>query len=107
MSSTSLFQRIGPMRLILLACTIALYPMVWLTDMEPEGIGVLTAYVAPSLIVIFFFVLLLDALMNRVFMVDKTGDDRNTPRIRMWLDLAAVAGILLFWWPYFRDIGAL
>jgi len=107
MSSETLINRIGPMRLALLAFTFLLYPMVWLSDVEPEGIGVLAAYVAPSLVVIFFFVLLLDALMNRVFMIDQGEEQRRVTRTRMWLDLAAVGGILLFWWPYFRNIGAL
>jgi len=107
MSSHSLIQRIGPMRLLLLICTLLLYPVVWFSDMEPQGIGVLTAYVAPALAVIFLFVLLLDALMNRVFMIDKEGEEKGVPRTRMWLDLAAVAGLVAFWWPYFRDIGAL
>lgn len=107
MGSQSIIERIGAMRLVLVGFTILLYPMIWLTDMEPEGVGILTAYVAPSLVVIMFFLLLLDALMNRVFMIDQEEPQRGITRQRLWLDLAAVAGILLFWWPYFRDIGAL
>ena len=107
MSNTTLIERIRPMRIALLGFTLLLYPMAWLSDMEPAGIGVLTAYVAPALVVIFIFVLLLDALMNRVFMIDQSGNQKSTIRLRMWLDLGAVAGLALFWWPYFRAIGSL
>jgi len=103
----SLVDRIRPMRLSLLALTVLLYPVVWLSDVEPEGVGILTAYVAPALVVILLFVLLLDALMNRVFMIDQTGEQFAITRTRMRLDLVAVAGLVLFWWPYFRDIGSL
>jgi len=107
MKNDKLLARIGPLRIALLALAIACYPMVLLSDMQPQGIGVFTAYVTPSLVVILFFVLLLDALMNRVFMIDLSGEERGQRRLRMWLDLAAVAGLLLFWAPYFRNIGAL
>lgn len=107
MNKDSLIHRIGAMRLALLGFTLILYPLVWFADMEPEGPGIITAYVVPALVVILLFVLLLDALMNRVFMVDKSGDERRLPRTRMWLDLAAVGGLLVFWGPYFRNIGAL
>ncbi len=102
-----IFSRLGTLRIILLLATAICYPLVWLSDSEPEGIGIFTAYVAPSLVVIFFFVLLLDALMNRVFMIEQTEEVRRVARTRIWFDLAAVAGLILFWWPYFRDIGAL
>lgn len=107
MSNPSITSRIGSLRLVLLISTVICYPLVWLSDVEPEGIGVLTAYVVPALIVIFFFLLLLDALMNRVFMIEQDTEEVKTRRLRMWLDLAAVGGILLFWGPYFQSIGAL
>lgn len=107
MTNFRFFNRIGTLRLILLLFTLATYPVVLYSDMEPEGIGMLTSYVTPSLVVIFFFLLLLDALMNRVFMIDAEGEDRASKRLRMWLDLAAVGGLLLCWMPYFRSIGQL
>lgn len=103
----AIVSRLGALRVGLLLAAMMCYPLVWLSDSEPEGVGILTAYVAPSLVVIFFFVLLLDALMNRVFMIEQTGESRAIARTRMWFALAVVAGLVLFWWPYFRDIGAL
>ena len=59
-------KQIGGMRLLLVGLSLASLPMVLLADMQPTGIGVMTAYVIPALVVLFFFVVMLDALMNRV-----------------------------------------
>ena len=98
---------IGALRLSLLGLTLLCYPLVWFSELEPVGIGLLTSYIAPAVVVMLFFVLLLDALMNRVFMIDLQGEARALRRSRMWLALAAVGGILLFWGPYFQSIGEL
>ncbi|MCB1772824.1 MAG: hypothetical protein KDI88_04355 [Gammaproteobacteria bacterium] len=101
---TNTLHRIGGMRLALVTLAIASLPLVFFADMEPEGIGVMTAYIVPSLVVIFFFVLMLDALMNRVFMIEQPPEVQSTRRTRMWLDLAAGAAILLVWGTYFRTL---
>lgn len=95
---------IGAMRLTLILFTLASLPLVLFADMQPQGIGVLTAYVVPSLVVLFFFVLMLDALMNRVFMIEQPPDVAALKRLRMWLDLAAGAAILIVWGSYFRTL---
>jgi hypothetical protein len=99
-----LVKRIGGMRLALVAISLLSLPLVMFADMPPDGIGVLTAYVAPALAVIFFFVLLLDALMNRVFMIEQPDAVRGLKRSRMRLDLIAAAGLLLVWGSYFRTL---
>lgn len=107
MHGITVIQRIGPLRVALLALAIASYPMVLLADMQPVGFGVFAGYIVPALVVMLLFVLLLDALMNRVFMVDRQGEQRARHRLRMQLCLLAVAGLLAFWLPWFRDIGSL
>jgi hypothetical protein len=97
-------KRIGGMRLALVALSLLSLPLVVFADLPPEGIGVLTAYVTPALAVIFFFVLLLDALMNRVFMIEQPDAVRGLKRSRMRLDLFAAAGLLLVWGSYFRTL---
>lgn len=100
----NVLQQIGGMRLALIGFAVFSLPLVFFADMEPEGIGVLTAYVVPSLVVIFFFVLMLDALMNRVFMIEQPPGIQATRRKRMWLDLAAGGAILIVWGTYFRTL---
>lgn len=99
-----LAQILGPMRVLLYATLLLFLPMVWGADAEPEGMGVLYAYIAPSLIVLFFFVLLLDALMNRVFMIEKSVEDQRPHRLRLRADLIAVAAILVFWGPFYYGL---
>jgi hypothetical protein len=107
MTDISPVYRVGAMRLVLLLLAVASCPMALFTDMEPQGFGIFAAYIMPSLVVILFFVLLLDALMNRVFMVEQDAEEVSRRRLRMYLCLVAVAGLLVCWLPYFRNIGAL
>ncbi len=102
-----LLANLGPLRMALLALALLCCPLVWLADSEPEGIGVLFAYVVPALIVILFFILMLDALMNRVFMVEQDSDTVARYRLRLRADLLVAAVLVISWFGWFRDIGAL
>ena len=97
-------KQIGGMRLTLVGLSLLSLPMVLFADMQPSGIGVMTAYIIPALVVLFFFVLMLDALMNRVFMIEQPEEVQHVRRQRMWLDLAAGIGILIVWGSYFRTL---
>ena len=95
---------VGGLRLTLLGLAVLSLPMVLFADMEPEGIGILTAYIIPAVVVLFFFVLMLDALMNRVFMIEQPPAEQSLKRRRMWLDLAVGGAILVIWGSYFRTL---
>jgi hypothetical protein len=97
-------KRIGGMRLILVGISFLSLPMVLFADMEPRGIGILTAYIIPALVVLFFFVVMLDALMNRVFMIEQPPEAQRIRRQRMWLDLFAGLGLLVVWGSYFGTL---
>ena len=97
-------SQVGGMRLTLIALSLASLPLVLFADMQPEGIGVMTAYIVPSLVVLFFFVLMLDALMNRVFMIEQPPEVQAIKRMRMRLDLAAGLALLVIWGTYFRTL---
>jgi hypothetical protein len=95
-------NELGGLRLTLIGLSLLSLPMVFFADMQPEGIGVLTAYVIPSVVVLFFFVLMLDALMNRVFMIEQPDEVRRIKRLRMWWDLGTGLLLLAVWGGYFR-----
>ena len=97
-------SEIGGLRLTLIGLSLLSLPLVVFADMEPRGIGVMTAYIVPVLVVLFFFVLLLDALMNRVFMIEQPVTEQRVRRVRMWLDLATAIGLLIVWGAYFRTL---
>ncbi|WP_148307721.1 hypothetical protein [endosymbiont of unidentified scaly snail isolate Monju] len=107
MPLSSLLAGLGPMRMMLLALALLCSPLVWLADSEPEGIGVLFAYVVPALVVILFFILMLDTLMNRVFMIEQDSDTVARHRLRLRADLLVAAVLVASWFGWFRDIGAL
>ena len=96
--------QIGGLRLTLVGLALLSLPMVLFADLEPTGIGVMTAYVIPSLVVIFFFVLMLDALLNRVFMIEQPPEVQALRRRRMVLDLLAGTALLVVWGSYFRTL---
>ncbi|MGB5451346.1 MAG: hypothetical protein WBM71_18055 [Sedimenticolaceae bacterium] len=97
-------KEIGILRLVLVTLSLMSLPMVLFADTQPQGVGVLTAYIIPALVVLFFFVLMLDALMNRVFMIEQPPEVQTVRRQRMWLDLVAGVGILIVWGSYFRSL---
>ncbi len=97
-------KEIGILRLVLITLSLMSLPMVLFADTQPQGVGVLTAYIIPALVVLFFFVLMLDALMNRVFMIEQPPEVQTVRRQRMWLDLVAGVGILIVWGSYFRSL---
>jgi hypothetical protein len=97
-------EKIGGLRLALLGLALLSMPLVFFADMQPRGIGVMTAYVVPSLAVILFFVLMLDALMNRVFMIEQPSDVRAQRQLRMRLTFATAIVLLLVWGSYFRTL---
>lgn len=97
-------KQIGGMRLTLVSLSLLSLPVVFFADMEPQGIGVMTAYIVPALVVLFFFVLMLDALMNRIFMIEQDPETQGVRRQRMWLDLIAGVALLLVWGNYFRSL---
>lgn len=97
-------EKIGAMRFVLLLLAVVSLPLVAFADMKPRGIGVMTAYVVPSLVVLFFFVIMLDALMNRVFMIEQPDEVREVKRMRMWLDLGVGITLLIVWGSYFRTL---
>jgi len=100
----ALMKDLGAMRLMLLGLVVLCLPMAPFADLEPEGFGVITAYIAPALSVLLIFVLLLDALMSRVFAIDLAAEDRQPSRTRIRADLLAVLVICLAWGPFYYGL---
>lgn len=100
-------EDIGAMRLMLLLLLAICLPMALFSDAEPVGLGLLSAYIAPTLVVLLFCVLLLDALMNRVFAIEQSEEVKRLHRLRTRTDLMAVLAILLSWGPFFYGLLAI
>lgn len=69
-----------------------------------EGFGVFPSLIFPSLAPIIFMVLMLDALMTRVLLTAKVGDEQARMRRAMWSDLVVGGILILAWYPYFNHL---
>lgn len=98
--------QLGALRLALLAMaalTILLKPAAG-TPAEYEGWGMMSTLIVPVMAPVIWPVLLLDALMGRVFMVEKHGAERARLRLIVTVNLAAAGLMLLFWVPYYAAL---
>jgi len=66
-----------------------------------SGWEMVSTLLAPVLAPLILMVLLLDVLMSRLFMVDKTGAERARLRKVLWIELVGSLVLFLYWLPYF------
>jgi hypothetical protein len=103
--STILVQ-MKPLRvaLAIIAILVAAFAVDAGTKANYDGIQVLLTLVLPALTPLVFLVLLLDALMNRVWLIDAAGDDIAKYKTIMRIDLLLAAVIFIRWIPFFIEI---
>lgn len=70
-----------------------------------EGWDMVSTLLAPVLAPLILMVLLLDALMARLFMSDKTGVERAHYKRAILAGLLVSLGLVLYWLPYFMAMG--
>ena len=99
-------DQMGPLRLLLAstAIIITIFATKAGTSASYEGIEVITSLVIPALTPLIFLVLLLDALMNRVWQIDAADDTRQKYRNIMFVDLLIAGLLFIRWIPYFISI---
>lgn len=99
--------RYGVLRLVLAAAGLLLIVFATQPGTVPVYTGwpLVTTVLVPVLAPIIFMLLLLDALMSRVWMVDKHGDEYMRLRTAVMVNLLLAAGLLLFWVPYYLALG--
>ncbi len=70
-----------------------------------SGWNMIPTLVFPAITPLIFMVLLLDALMSRVWSSDAEGAERVRLRTIMKIDLLAAGLLLLAWLPFFLTLG--
>lgn len=70
-------------------------------EVSYEGWTLATTLLAPVLAPIIFMVLMLDSLMTKIFMADKTGEARASLSRVLRVNLLVGITLLLYWLPYF------
>lgn len=99
--------RLGALRVLLLICTLVVIVLAPApgTRAVAEGWAFVPTLLAPVLAPLLLMLLMLDALMTRIFMSDAAGAERARLKYALTVDLAAAALLLIFWLPYFLALG--
>ena len=101
------FLQLHPMRMALYLVAISsilLRPEIG-SELEFEGWAVASSLIAPVLAPIFFMLLMLDALMTRVWLSEAEGAEANRLRTINRIDLVLGLLLLAFWIPFFVSLG--
>jgi hypothetical protein len=75
-------------------------------ETQRSGLGLITTGVLPAMGPMVFMVLLLDAIMSRVLMIDKEGAVLRRYRRALWFNLGLAAAIILAWLPFILTLAA-
>lgn len=95
---------LGTLRVALFLFTlflILIVPSAGTTPSDNDWMALLRTTLAPVFAPLILMLLLLDALMARVFMADAAGGERLRFRRILRTDLTVAFLLLLFWLPYF------
>lgn len=96
-------RRLGPLRLTLLAAAalVIVFAPAPGTKAVYHGWALLRTVLLPVFAPLVVMLLLLDALMARVFLSEAEGEARLRLRAAVWVNLLAAVAVVLYWLPYF------
>lgn len=99
-------RELGTLRVALAAMALPLIVFATRPGTAPvfEGIALFPTVLMPVLAPMVVMVLMLDALMARVFMFEKEGTERARYRRIVTVELVLSTVLILVWLPYFRAI---
>jgi hypothetical protein len=102
MNISRLISDLGLLRSLLVASTLALVVLAPFADgtTHVHGIKLFTSVVAPAMMVIFVFVLMLDIVMTRIFSIDAAPERQAGMRRAVRLELLALVALLAAWTPF-------
>jgi len=102
MNLPRLLSDLGLLRTLLVGSTLSLIMLAPFADgtTHVHGIGLFTSVVAPALMVIFVFVLMLDIVMARIFSIDAEPARRAGMRRAARIELFALVAMLAAWTPF-------
>jgi hypothetical protein len=104
----SLLAALGPLRSMLVGGILVLVLLrPWADgEMSYSGWSMVPTLIVPALVPILFFVLLLDMIMSRVFMVDAAGAERARFRRILWTEAGVLLILLVSWGSFFLALGS-
>lgn len=100
-------EQLRPLRVVLLLAAIV--AILGRPDIgEPvvySGWGLVNTLLIPVLAPLVFMLLMLDALMSRVWMSEAEGEEKNRLRLVVRVDLIVGLLLLVYWLPFFIALG--
>lgn len=103
-ASVTLFKQVGPLRLLFAALVVFCLLLAFLPDGHGTGWYVLSAHVAPALVILIMWVLLFDVMMASILMSQKHGQERLRYRHILLWDGTLLVALIAFWAPYFASL---
>jgi len=102
MNLTRLLSDLGVLRTLLVGSTLALIMLAPFADgtTHVHGIKLFTSVVAPALMVILVFVLMLDIVMTRILSIDAQPVRQAGMRRAVRLELFALIALIAAWAPF-------
>lgn len=102
MSLARLWKDLGALRTVLLVCTLALIALAPFADSKVHlhDARLFTSVVAPALMVIFVFVLMLDITMTHIFSIDTSPERRAGLRRAVRVECVTLLVLLAAWTPF-------
>jgi len=100
------FNEMGALRVMLMTITLLSMSAIPFTDtnVRMEGWGLLPDVLVPVVSFILVFIILLDMLMSRVFMIEADEAKRKKFNKIFLLELVLIVSLILFWSPYFTAV---
>jgi hypothetical protein len=100
----TIFRQVGPLRVLWAGIVSFCLLMVFFSDGNGTGWYVIPVHVAPVLVILNLWGLLLDLLMSWLFMIQKHDQERVRYRhILLWDGFLLVA-LFTFWGPFFASL---
>ncbi|MFL6655654.1 MAG: hypothetical protein ACJ8KA_12755 [Sulfurifustis sp.] len=104
--ATARLRELGPLRVALLAAAGVALVLIPAPGTRPvySGWPLVTTLLIPVAAPLLFLLLLLDALMSRVFLIDAEGLDRQRRKTAIIVNLLAAALLIVRWLPYYSAL---
>ncbi len=102
----SFLNEIGTLRVMLMFATLLSLSAIPFTDtnVRMDGWGLLPDVLVPVVSFILVFIILLDMLMSRVFMIEADEAKRSKFNKIFLLELMLIISLLVLWSPYFTAV---
>lgn len=105
--NSNFLTQVHPMRLVLYlfaVISILLRPDIG-GELSFDGWAIVPSLLVPVLAPLFFMLLMLDALMTRVWLSEAEGEAANKLKTANRIDLVLGLLLLAFWVPFFVSLG--